>query len=53
MSHIKTAPITFARSDAEVVVTERGTAPLRGKTLTERVKAMIKIAHPAHGEALE
>lgn len=46
-------PVTTARSDVDVVVTEFGAAELRGKTLGQRAKALIGIAHPAHREALE
>ena len=53
MSRIKAGPVTCARSDADVIVTEWGAAQLRGKTLTERMKAILKIAHPAHRDALE
>jgi len=53
VSQIKAGPVTCARSDADVIVTEWGAAQLRGKTLTERMKAMLKIAHPAHREVLE
>ena len=38
--------------DADVVVTEFGVAELRGKSVSERVQAMIAIADPAHREAL-
>lgn len=53
VSQIKNGPVTCLRSDADIVVTEWGAAQLRGKTLTERVNAMIAIAHPDHREALE
>lgn len=46
-------PVTTARSDVDVIVTEFGAADLRGKTLSQRVKAMIGIAHPAHRDALD
>lgn len=46
-------PVTTARSDADVIVTEYGAADLRGKPLSQRIKAMIAIAHPAHRENLE
>jgi acyl-CoA hydrolase len=46
-------PVTTARSDVDVIVTEHGAADLRGKPLSERAKALIGIAHPAHREALE
>ena len=45
-------PVTTARSDADTVVTELGIAELRGRTLAERVDAMIAIAHPEHRAAL-
>lgn len=53
VSQIKNGPVTCLRSDADVVVTEWGSAQLRGKTLSERVRAMIAIAHPDHREKLE
>ena len=46
-------PVTTARSDVDVVVTEHGAASLRGKTLPQRVRAMLDIADPAHRESLE
>lgn len=53
VSRIKEGPVTCGRSDADVVVTEWGAAQLRGKSLAQRAKAMIEIAHPGHREALE
>ncbi len=44
---------TTARADADVFVTEWGSAELRGQPLQERRRRMIGIAHPAHREALE
>ncbi len=38
--------VTSLRTDADYVVTEYGVAKLRGKTLGERMDAMIKISHP-------
>lgn len=38
--------VTVPRSDADIVVTEHGGAELRGKTIRERVQAMVAIAHP-------
>lgn len=38
--------VTTPRSDVHYVVTEFGTACLKGKSIPERVIAMIKIAHP-------
>jgi len=46
-------PVTAARSDADVVVTEFGTAELRGASLHERARRLIAIAHPDFREALE
>ena len=46
-------PVTTPRSDADVIVTEFGSAELRTKTLPERAQALIKIAHPSHREGLE
>ncbi len=45
-------PVTTARSDVDLIVTEYGVAHLRGRTLRERAKAMISIAAPEHREAL-
>lgn len=39
-------PITTSREDVDYVVTEYGIAHLRGKSMHERVKALINIAHP-------
>ena len=41
-------PVTTARADADVVVTEHGIAELAGRTLEERARALIAIADPAH-----
>ena len=46
-------PVTTARSDVDVIVTENGTADLRGKNLQQRRKALISIASPNFQEALE
>lgn len=40
------AAVTTSRNDIDYVVTEYGVAHLRGKTLRERAKALIEIAHP-------
>ncbi|MEV5835071.1 acetyl-CoA hydrolase/transferase C-terminal domain-containing protein [Nocardia sp. NPDC052112] len=39
-------PVTTARSDVDVIVTEFGAAELRGRTLAERARRLIAIAHP-------
>ena len=46
-------PVTTPRSDVDLIVTEYGAAELRAKSLRERVRSMIKIAHPSHREELE
>ena len=38
--------MTTSRSDVHYVVTEYGVADLRGKTVRERARALIAIAHP-------
>jgi acyl-CoA hydrolase len=39
-------PVTTARSDVDIVVTEFGAAELKGQTLAERTRRLIAIAHP-------
>jgi len=39
-------PITTPRNDVQVIATEYGSADLRGLTTSERVKALVAIAHP-------
>jgi acyl-CoA hydrolase len=46
-------PVTTARSDVDVIVTEFGAAELRGQTLAERTRRLIAIAHPDFREELE
>ncbi len=46
-------PVTTARSDVDLVVTEHGVAELRGRSLRQRVRAMIAIADPSQRESLE
>ena len=38
--------VTTSRTDVQYIVTEYGIANLRGKTLKERARALIAIAHP-------
>lgn len=45
-------PVTTARSDVDLIVTEYGVAQLRGRTLREHARAMIAIAAPEHRDAL-
>lgn len=46
-------PVTTSRNDIHYVVTEYGVAELRGKTLQERAKALINIAHPDFRDELK
>jgi acyl-CoA hydrolase len=46
-------PVSTARSDAGIIVTEHGIADLRGLTLTQRVRRMIDIVEPRFREQLE
>jgi len=45
-------PITTTRSDVDVIVTEYGSAHLRGCSLQERAQRLVAIAHPDHRESL-
>jgi len=45
--------VTVPRSDMMYVVTEYGMVNLKGKSVPERAKAMISIAHPDFREGLE
>ncbi|WP_100331092.1 acetyl-CoA hydrolase/transferase family protein [Bacillus xiapuensis] len=45
-------PITTSKNDVDYVVTEYGAAKLRGKTIRERTKELIQIAHPKFREEL-
>jgi acyl-CoA hydrolase len=45
-------PVTTARSDVDVIVSEFGAAELRGQTLAERTRRLIAIAHPDFREEL-
>jgi acyl-CoA hydrolase len=45
--------VTTPRSDMMYVVTEYGLANLKGKSVADRAKAMISIAHPDYREGLE
>ncbi|MFD0689494.1 acetyl-CoA hydrolase/transferase family protein [Actinomadura fibrosa] len=46
-------PVTTARSEVDVVVTEFGAAELRGRTLAERARRLAAVAHPAFQDDLE
>jgi len=47
------AGVVTTRAHIHYVVTENGVANLYGKSLHERAKALIEIAHPDHRESLE
>ena len=46
-------PVSTARSDAGIIVTEHGVADLRGAGLAERARRLLAIAHPDQRERLE
>lgn len=46
------AVVTTARADVDVVVTEHGTAWLRGVPLAERAARLVAVAAPEHRDAL-
>lgn len=55
LSRITTAlsgPVTTARSEVDVIVTEFGAAELKGQTLAERARRMVQIAHPDFQDTL-
>ncbi len=53
VSRLADAVVTTPRSDVQFVVSEFGVADLRGKSLRQRVQAMLPLAHPDFREALE
>lgn len=46
------AAVTTSRNDVHYIVTEYGVADLKGKTLKDRARALINIAHPNFREEL-
>ncbi len=46
-------PVTTARTEVDIIVTEFGAAQLKGQSLAERTKRLIAIAHPDFREALD
>lgn len=46
------AAVTTSKNDVDYVATEYGVVQLRGKSASERAKALIQIAHPAFREEL-
>ncbi len=47
------AGVVTTRAHVHYIITENGIADLYGKTLKQRVKELVKIAHPTHQEAVE
>ena len=47
-----TGPVTAPRNDVHIIVTEYGWVDLRGKSLAERARALIGIAHPKFRDRL-
>lgn len=47
------AGVVTTRSHAQYIITEYGIADLYGKTLKQRVKALVNIAHPDHREWID
>lgn len=47
------AAVTTSRNDVDYIITEYGIAELKGKTLQERARNLIKIAHPQVRDGLK
>jgi len=47
------AAVTTSRNDVDYIITEYGIAHLKGKSLRERARSLIKIAHPDVREELK
>lgn len=45
-------PVTTPRNDVQIIVTEYGSADLRGLSVPQRVEALIQIAHPDFRDGL-
>lgn len=46
-------PVTTARADVDVIITEFGAAELKGQTLAERARRLVAVAHPDFREKLD
>ncbi len=46
-------PVTTARTDVDVIVTEYGAAELKGQNMAERTRRLVAIAHPDFREELD
>lgn len=42
--------VTLSRNDIDYIVTEYGIAPMRGRSVRERVDNLIAVAHPDYRE---
>lgn len=47
------AAVTTSRNDADYIITEYGIAPMKGRNLKDRARALIEIAHPDFREGLK
>lgn len=47
------AAVSLSRNDVDYIVTEYGVAPMRGRSIKERVRNLINIAHPNFREQLK
>src|SRR4051795_11093085 len=45
--------VTTLKNTVDNVVTEWGVAELRGRSIAQRARALIEVAHPDHREELE
>lgn len=45
--------VTTSKNTVDHVVTEHGVAELRGRSIAERARALIAVAHPDHRDDLE
>ena len=46
------AKVSISRNDIDTVVTEFGVAVLKGKTVPERIREMVRVAHPKFRDEL-
>eukprot|EP00045_Choanoeca_perplexa_P009104 m.85918 g.85918 ORF g.85918 m.85918 type:complete len:455 (-) comp14751_c0_seq1:170-1534(-) len=46
------AKVSISRNDVDTIVTEYGVADMKGLSVSERVQALIELAHPDHREQL-
>ncbi len=46
-------PVTLSRFESHYIVTEYGIADMRGRSLSERARSLIEIAHPSFRDSLK